>query len=243
MTDSIAERWADLPAAARAQLLLAGVPFPGETPTETRCRLMAQLRLVDDDGLAALLDNSSDTLVRWRIEGKGPRPIRVARMILYDLDDVREDERALALATHQRANERLNRAEEAARQSALSAVRALLILNGGSAIALLTFVGSLATSGEERLDPLVLTVPLRWFAYGAGAAVLCAVLAYLTSYTLVGVDANQRYQWTHPYAEDTSGSNWWRRGAHALHALAIIAGLLALGLYGWGVRAMIEAVG
>ncbi|RBW56815.1 hypothetical protein DS909_08915 [Phaeobacter gallaeciensis] len=96
-TDAGAERpdydathaaWQALSADARANLLLQGVPFPSETATETRCRLKRDMCLYDDDDLAALLDKSHDTLARMRVNGKGPTPIRVAREIFYDRQDV-----------------------------------------------------------------------------------------------------------------------------------------------------------
>ncbi|WP_425044161.1 helix-turn-helix transcriptional regulator [Primorskyibacter sp. S87] len=80
--------WQALDVNARAELLLQGVPFPSETATETRCRLKRDLSLYDDDDLAALLDKSHDTLARMRVKGTGPVPIRVAREIFYDRDDV-----------------------------------------------------------------------------------------------------------------------------------------------------------
>ena len=53
-----------------------------------RCRLKRDLNIYDDDDLAALLDKSHDTLARLRVNGKGPPPIRVARQVFYDRDDV-----------------------------------------------------------------------------------------------------------------------------------------------------------
>ena len=63
--------WQDLAAQSRAQLLLQGIPFPSETPSEMRCRLKRDLQLYDDDDLCALLDKSADTLARMRVEGTG----------------------------------------------------------------------------------------------------------------------------------------------------------------------------
>jgi hypothetical protein len=97
-TDADAERpdysaasyagWAELSPETRAQLLLQGAGFPGETATEIRCRIKRDLKLYDDDDLAGLLDKSIDTLVRMRVKGTGPAPIRVAREVFYDQADV-----------------------------------------------------------------------------------------------------------------------------------------------------------
>ncbi|SDK79207.1 helix-turn-helix transcriptional regulator [Aliiruegeria lutimaris] len=81
--------WTDLPMAQRVDLLRNGIPHPGETSEEARCRLKHSLGFVDDSDLVNLLDKSADTLARMRVNGTGPVPIRVAREIFYDLADVR----------------------------------------------------------------------------------------------------------------------------------------------------------
>ncbi|MEP3329361.1 hypothetical protein [Sedimentitalea sp.] len=88
--DAAATGWAALSASTRAELLLQGVPFPGETPTEARCRLKRDLQLYDDDDLSALLDKSHDTLARMRVDNKGLLPIRVGRTVFYDRKDVHD---------------------------------------------------------------------------------------------------------------------------------------------------------
>lgn len=84
------ENWERLPVSARAELLKAGIPFPSETTAERRCRVKAKLGLMDDDDLKALADVSDDTLARRRVNGTGPRPIRVMRAVFYAADDVRD---------------------------------------------------------------------------------------------------------------------------------------------------------
>jgi hypothetical protein len=53
------------------------------------------------------------------------------------------------------------------------AIKSLLLINGGSAVALLTFIGHLATVGKPGLiAPFAL--PLIWFVIGVGTAALFA---------------------------------------------------------------------
>lgn len=80
--------WRELPAETRAALLQAGISHPGETASETRCRLKRALDLLDDDDLAALLDCTHDSLARYRVDGVGPTPVWVARQIFYTRPDV-----------------------------------------------------------------------------------------------------------------------------------------------------------
>lgn len=88
LPDYAIEAWSALNVQTRAELLLQGVCFPGETASEARCRLKRDLQLYDDDDLVALLDKSHDTLARMRVNGKGPTPIRIARQVFYDREDV-----------------------------------------------------------------------------------------------------------------------------------------------------------
>lgn len=82
--------WVKLPATTRAELLMAGVPFPTETTEERRCRVKASLDLLDDGDLQALADVTADTLAKKRVDGTGPRPVRVLRSVFYHVDDVRD---------------------------------------------------------------------------------------------------------------------------------------------------------
>ena len=90
MTSQDKKKWEHLPVLARAEMLKAGIPFPTETALERRCRVKAKLGLMDDDDLRALVDVSDDTLARRRVNGTGPRPIRVMRAVFYAADDVRD---------------------------------------------------------------------------------------------------------------------------------------------------------
>jgi hypothetical protein len=86
--DRIIRDWDALPVSQRAELLKAGVPFPGETEEERRCRVKARLGLLDDGDLGALTGNGEDALARHRVNGTGPTPTRVMRSVFYFAEDV-----------------------------------------------------------------------------------------------------------------------------------------------------------
>lgn len=90
MRDENDNKWLDLPVELRAELLKAGIGFPGETPTEAACRVKAQLNLLDDEDICALCGVTEATLEKHRVSGTGPRPIRVLRRVFYTVEDVRE---------------------------------------------------------------------------------------------------------------------------------------------------------
>ena len=81
-------RWDTLPAHLRAELLRAGFSFPSETEEEARHRLKRQFDLLDDSDLTALTGASADTLARHRVNGTGPRPVRIMRTVFYQRADV-----------------------------------------------------------------------------------------------------------------------------------------------------------
>lgn len=77
---------------------------------------------------------------------------------------------------------------EQAIQSSNSVLRALLTIHGGSAIALLAFIGSLA--GREKVNlanaVMALRQPLELFGWGVALTVVAMMLAYFTNYATVG---------------------------------------------------------
>src|SRR4051812_17336398 len=72
-------------------------------------------------------------------------------------------------------------------ESANLVMRTLVVINGGAAIAILTFLGGI--SARDKIDftkvgPV--TESLKWFAAGVAVTVFAMGLAYVTQYTMVG---------------------------------------------------------
>lgn len=95
--------------------------------------------------------------------------------------NIRAAERA-----HDANNELYDQLNQAAIGSANVALRAFLLINGGAAVALLAFLGSLAGQIDGP-DIVTLATPLMDFAIGVAVAALAAGLAYLTNYSAAGV--------------------------------------------------------
>jgi hypothetical protein len=70
--------------------------------------------------------------------------------------------------------------------TAQAAVKSVLLVNGGSAVALLAFIGHLATSGNRTDVVSKLALPLLIFALGVGAAAVTAACVALTQKSYVG---------------------------------------------------------
>jgi hypothetical protein len=83
-----------LPPEVRAELIKAGVPFPGETPDEAACRFRREFDILTEEELAAgvgLGGGGADgvrTLREWRGRGEDPEHIKVGRMIFYPREAV-----------------------------------------------------------------------------------------------------------------------------------------------------------
>lgn len=94
--------------------------------------------------------------------------------------------------------------------TAQNAVKSVLLVNGGSAVALLAFVGHLATSGGQNGAVSRLALPLLSFALGVGAAAVTAACIALTQKSYVG---------------------GWKRTGLLLVALSIAVGVAFLGCF------------
>jgi len=93
-------------------------------------------------------------------------------------------------------NEYLIRANEAAVKTAESAVKAMLVINGGAALSLLAFIGGLTGQGRVQLKDLsVFANCLIWFACGVVCAAVMAGLAYSASRCSVAYVSEQRPVW------------------------------------------------
>ena len=89
------------------------------------------------------------------------------------------------------ALEEFHFANNSARNYASQSIKALLILNGGAAVAFLTLVGSMYNSDNSSL-PVALIPSLLNFAWGALFSVLTALGAYFTELMLAGTVGNDK---------------------------------------------------
>jgi hypothetical protein len=94
--------------------------------------------------------------------------------------------------------------------------------NGGSSVAMLAFIGALASKDQLAAQQVnLLAKPLIWFASGVVAAVLCACLAYLTNLAIVRSANTYNKAWQHPYVSDGPNTRRWRISAEVLRWIAI----------------------
>src|SRR5262249_41498406 len=106
------------------------------------------------------------------------------------------------------------------------ALRMSLLINGGAAVALLTFVGGLPANQKRAVaDTLV------WFAFGVAIAVAGLGFAYLTNYTSAMMHGSKMWHNQPPYVLDGPTTARWMRLNRVFHIAAVIVGLASLVLF------------
>jgi hypothetical protein len=98
-------------------------------------------------------------------------------------DELAELNRELRVREHDRLYSILEKTEEATIKSAEGVIRILLLINGGGAVSLLAFVGSLVSKDRITTAPQLNAIAesLIPFALGVACAAICALFFYLTN--------------------------------------------------------------
>jgi hypothetical protein len=98
---------------------------------------------------------------------------------------------------------------------AMTGIRALLLANGGAAVALLAFLGNVWQSPRGNVDSLVTAVQPAMLAFvlGAGLAILTSGLSYLAQ---------------------TFFTSKKKKPGTALQVAALVSGIASLSAFGWG---------
>jgi hypothetical protein len=122
-------------------------------------------------------------------------------------------------------------------------LRTLVIINGGAAISVLTFLGGVASKEKIDFDRVgVVASTLKWFAFGVALAVAGMSLSYLTHFAMTGIASTQVKSWDHPFVVDGPKTGRWRVANQFLHVGAILAAIGSLALFLTGMFAASDAV-
>lgn len=155
-----------------------------------------------------------------------------------------EQNRQIAERWHDRDNDIAIRINEAAINNANIALRALLIINGGAAVAILAFLGSLISSNGDKLTVELanLTAPIEWFAWGVALSPLAMAFAYFTNYCIASGIEHREKLYEHPYIKISTASKRWDMAALVFQAIAIVIAFGSLGCFLGGMYAVREAI-
>ena len=154
-----------------------------------------------------------------------------------------EKKREDAYRAFDRLDSRLDMIDAAAIKAADAALRAGLLINGGAAVSVLAFIGSLATKELVAVSQLSrVASSLVVFAYGVAAAVIGLGLSYLTHFFDVASGASLKRSGEFPFMTPTKASKrylWFRGSAHVL---AVIAFFVCIGCFIFGMISVRDAI-
>jgi len=159
-------------------------------------------------------------------------------------DKPSEQNRTAAERAHDQEADFGIRANEAAVNSGAIAMRAMLLINGGAAVAMLAFIGSLVTAqkGDYSSTLTDLVSPLIWFAWGVASAAACAGLAYITNYCIASSSVFKSRHNEYLFVRKTKASKRWFIAAVFFQIFAVSAAVGSLFLFVYGMLGISDVI-
>jgi hypothetical protein len=118
-------------------------------------------------------------------------------------------------------------------QTGQSALRMSMLINGGAAVSLLTFIGTLPKEQKHLIaDSLV------WFASGVALAVAAIAASYFADLFMAAIASSQIRTFQHPYVQPGPNTKRLRCLNTLFHILAVVLGLVSLGTFVYGLIAV-----
>jgi hypothetical protein len=157
----------------------------------------------------------------------------------YGHDLVRED----AHRAHDNSDTFHTYTNQAAIESSNIALKTLIVINGGAAIAVLAFLGGVAS--KEKIDfatvaPVAYTI--RYFAFGVALTMAAMAFSYLTHYFMTGIEGSRLKSYNHPFIVDGPGTPRLRLFNRIFHIAAIVAAFSSLALFLVGMYAASDKI-
>jgi hypothetical protein len=114
---------------------------------------------------------------------------------------------------------------EAAIKAGETVIKTAILINGGACVAILAFLGSLASQGRIGSAQLSdVAGALASFAFGVAVGALAAGAAYATNYLIAQLSASRAREWEAPFIRDGQKSKRRRHIAWCFHVLAVFFG-------------------
>jgi hypothetical protein len=168
-------------------------------------------------------------------EGQRSRAERAEDIIREYARWMEDAKREHALRAHDREHDFFGVNNAAAIKSGEEAIKALILINGGSSVAMLAFVGALASKDQYTSEQLrVLANPLIYFASGVGLAGLASIMAYLSNRAIAAVSLSRLRIWEHPFVTPGPKTKRWTVTQGALVILTALIALASLASFGCG---------
>ena len=153
-------------------------------------------------------------------------------------DDLRRED---AKRAHDAEGEFGKQNNEAAINSGAVAIRTAFLINGGAAVAMLTFIGSMVAQGRiGDTDLHGLASNLMWFASGVALAAAASTSAYFVNLATAGMSVSRKRTWDHPYL-GTPDLRWViTRWVSLTFAVLAVSG--SLFTFAWGMHKVASVV-
>lgn len=148
-----------------------------------------------------------------------------------------EQNRSLAEREHDRQDEAFRRMDDIAISVSHVVLRNLLLINGGAAIALLSFVGKLPPAQAKAV-----AATLLWFAWGVILTAIAVAFSYFTHFFMAGVIISRTRSYNQPFITDGPQTHRWARWKLIFHILAAATALGSLILFVFGMFAVRAAM-
>jgi hypothetical protein len=151
--------------------------------------------------------------------------------------------RRAAERAHDHLIEHGNKLNEGAMKDAQAAIRIVLAINGGAAVAILAFIGGLKSRNDITITQLhPIANSLIYFISGTATAAIAAACAYLTNLGYARGALLKQPIWEHPYHLETRTSRRHVRVGRLCHALGVVMFVLAVVLFCWGMLRTTTAI-
>lgn len=154
-------------------------------------------------------------------------------------------DRQAAQRAHENLTEFTRQNFEAAFKSGQLALRTVVFVNGAAAVAVLFFLGAIATKVTVGQMSAVAS-SLIWFVGGITCGLIALMSAYLTNLYDANVGTSLSQTWEYPYNKPGRYTQYFVRLSRFVHVLALVAGTASLLLFVagmWDVRSAIVLLG
>jgi hypothetical protein len=143
---------------------------------------------------------------------------------------------------HDKSNEFHTYVNKAAIDGSNLALRTLVLINGGAAIAMLAFLGTVAKDQSNLSKIGEVAHTLRYFAIGVALACAGMALAYFTHFFMVSVETFKDRTYVHPYVVETAKSRRFMSDNRVFHVLPVLAAAASLAMFVIGMFAASDKV-
>ncbi|WP_338692037.1 hypothetical protein V5279_37985 [Bradyrhizobium sp. 26S5] len=134
------------------------------------------------------------------------------------------------------------KANDAATKSGEEAIKAAMLVNGGSSVAMLAFVGTLASKDALSSTQLTQIVqPLLWFGGGVANSVVAAAAAYFTNLFIADGSNRRAREYVPPFVRPTAASRRRVVIAEAFRCVSVLAVALSIACFVGGLLAAKDA--